>query len=249
MGFFKVVDMRKMMRNALLAAVVFGGTLVIWAQDNRGAAFDGIIESVYAGTESEARVLELIDEGIRYAAGLGSPEGDAWKAELFLLRGRILLEKGNKNEADKDLARAEESAVLANGEETASTIALLVEIRTAMFATRGLGYILGNSGVIEKLLNRAFEMEPQNPRVLILKANSELYKPFGNLDASILFFNKAVERPGLSRPQRFMALYGLAEAWNKKWDGNRRREHLLKAQTLYPRNPALLKALREAGVK
>jgi tetratricopeptide (TPR) repeat protein len=221
----------------------------IFAVDTGSDELSRITEIAFANTESESVIFAAIDDAIEQAAKIATPSSNIIQADLYLLRARMLLGKSRNSDADKYLALAEAKMASIGEKDSPDAIALLVEIRTSMFATRGLGYIIGNSGAIEKLLSKALEKDPQNARAIILQANSELYKPFGNIDASITLFSKALGLSSISKQRRFTALLGLAEAWNKKSNSEKRKSYLNMAKELYPGNPALLEAIKKAGLQ
>ena len=216
------------------------------AQNSEADELTRIKEITLRNSESESSLFAMIDDGIEQAGKLSPDKARSLRAELHLLHAHILLQKNRIAEADKELSLAEEQ--VGNTTENANSMALLVEIRTSMFATRGLGFIFANAGAIETLLKKAIEKEPNNIRVVILAANSELYKPFGNLDSSIALFDRALKLPGITSPQKFSTLLGIAEAWNKKGKTDQRKAFLLEAKEIYPNNPILIKVLKDAGL-
>ena len=123
--------------------------------------------------------------------------------------------------------------------ETSDALRLEGELYGQISVIRKGFYILANGPKSEKRAEEAMELDPENPRAILLKANRYVYAPKiygGNADKGITWLNKV----NILNPEQPDILFDLYTAFSvcyrekKEWSTS--LDYIRKAEVLYPEN-------------
>lgn len=161
-------------------------------------------------------------------------------SKIMLLRGIIIAQTGNVNESVLTLLTAQSAAEKALELKTdADCYRILGEAGSAIMLQKGVPYIITHGGKVEKYIDKAIELDPQNIRAGVLKAQSLINKPFifgGNVKKGINLLSELEATGSSIKADRFFVLYNLSIGLQKHKKYNEAIKTCIEALTLYPDN-------------
>jgi tetratricopeptide (TPR) repeat protein len=220
-------------------------TVTIYAAQSLQLSYEMLRDAVY-NHNSIGQIRKLYRAALKNvaeSAGAGLKR-HYWLGKMEYLMGRAAQNKKNPERAEHYLMLAMHHINECLKEKKFSDgFRLKAEITGQLCESRyKLGkfvYVIVNGRKVKKLAKKAFKLDPQNGKAMIVAASTEIYRPRvygGDLHAGLHFLREARHMPDIERDDRYNILLGTGIAYKKLGQTDSARAYFSKAIKLYPGN-------------
>jgi tetratricopeptide (TPR) repeat protein len=236
--------MKKSLTTIIMLLFFLGIVSQIWSEipESVVGLHDRAYEMYINGNYTSSDFTDLLENFLtEVAVTADQAEAFYWRGKTAYLKGLASIAEGNKTDAEIHLNEAVRIAgELKRFLELEYSYSLESNAKAQIMLIKGVPYIIRNAGEVQKLAERALELNPDNIQARLIVASGKLNAPKffgGDTTAGINLLEQTLadaDRLGMGRIDRYSFYLVLGSAYKKNNKKDKARSSLQQALSLFP---------------